>query len=270
MFFILLFAYICFQSKSFIPLMLNDAEKRRYRRHIMLSDVGLEGQEKLKAARVLVVGAGGLGAPVLQYLTAAGVGTIIILDNDTVNDDNLHRQILYGGHDLGKLKTIIARDRLNMLNTMVNHEIFNIRLNPLNAFDFISRADIVVDATDNYSTRYLINDACILLGKPWIFGSIFKYEGQVSTFLSNRGPSLRCLYPEGIKVPNPENYGMLGVLPGIIGSLQACEALKIILGKGELLCGKLLIYNMMNNLFRQVEFTRKNENFSLKKLKENY
>jgi sulfur-carrier protein adenylyltransferase/sulfurtransferase len=154
--------------------MLNDAEKRRYRRHIMLPEVGETGQEKLKAARVLVVGAGGLGAPVLQYLTAAGIGTIVILDDDTVNEDNLHRQILYGGHDLGKLKTIIARQRLSILNPLVTHEIFNIRLKPANAISFISQVDVVIDATDNYSTRYLINDACIMTGKPWGFRSYFQ------------------------------------------------------------------------------------------------
>jgi sulfur-carrier protein adenylyltransferase/sulfurtransferase len=253
--------------------MLSDAEKRRYRRHIMLSEIGEQGQEKLKAARVLVVGAGGLGAPVLQYLTAAGVGRIAIMDEDIVSEDNLHRQILYGGHDLGKLKTIIAKQRLNILNPMVNHEIFNIRLKPLNAIDFISKYDVIVDATDNYSTRYLINDACILTGKPWVFGSIYKYEGQVSTFICEYGPSLRCLYPD-IKdkkaVPDPGNAGMLGVLPGIIGSLQGNEVLKIILGIGELLCGKLLIYNMLKNSFNTIEFSRMDENFNIQELKEKY
>ncbi len=250
--------------------MLTNAEKRRYNRHIMLPEVEEQGQQKLKSSSVLVVGAGGLGAPVLQYLTAAGIGTIIILDDDTVNEDNLHRQILYGGHDLGKLKTIIARERLNMLNPMVNHEIYNIRLNSSNALKYISKVDVVIDATDNYSTRYIINDACILTGKPWIFGSIFKYEGQVSTFLGKKGPSLRCLFPDVKNVPNPSNYGMFGVLPGIIGSFQANEALKIILGKGELLCGKLLIYNMMDNSFHSIEFERKEENFNIKELRVTY
>ena len=216
--------------------MLTDAEKRRYRRHIMLPEIGEQGQEKLKAARVLVIGAGGLGAPVLQYLTAAGIGRIAIMDDDIVNEDNLHRQILYGGHDLGKLKTIIAKQRLNILNPMVIHEIYNIRLKPVNAVDFISKYDVVVDATDNYSTRYLINDACILTGKPWVFGSIYKYEGQVTTFVCKKGPGLRCLYPD-VKdkkgLPDPGNAGMLGILPGIIGSLQGNEVLKIILGIGE-------------------------------------
>jgi len=250
--------------------MLSEAEKRRYRRHIMLPEVGEQGQERLKAARVLVVGAGGLGAPVLQYLSAAGVGNIVILDDDIVNEDNLHRQILYGGHDLGKLKTIIARQRLSIINPLVNHEIFNIRLNPANAIDFISGVDVIVDATDNFPTRFLINDACILTGKPWIFGAIFKYEGQISTFTGRKGPSLRCLYPDTTRIPNPFDYGIFGVLPGIIGSLQANEVIKLILGTGELLCGKLLIYDMMDNSFHKVAFERKEENFNIKKLKENY
>jgi sulfur-carrier protein adenylyltransferase/sulfurtransferase len=253
--------------------MLSDAEKRRYRRHIMLPEIGEQGQEKLKAANVLVIGAGGLGAPVLQYLTAAGVGRIAIMDDDIVNEDNLHRQILYGGHDLGKLKTIIAKQRLNILNSMVNHEMYNIRLKPVNAIDFISKYDVIVDATDNYSTRYLINDTCILTGKPWVYGSIYKYEGQVSTFNFGKGPGLRCLYPD-IRdrkvVPDPGNAGMLGVLPGIVGSLQVNEVLKLILGIGELLSGKLLIYNMLKNSFNTVEFERIEENFNIKELKESY
>ena len=253
--------------------MLTDAEKRRYRRHIMLPEIGDQGQEKLRAARVLVIGAGGLGAPVLQYLTAAGVGRIAIMDDDIVNEDNLHRQILYGGHDLGKLKTIIAKQRLNVLNPMVNHEIYNIRLKPVNAIDFISRYDVIVDATDNYSSRYLINDACIITGKPWVFGSIYKYEGQVSTFVCDKGPSLRCLYPDVNDkkgLPDPATAGMLGILPGIIGSLQGNEVLKIILGIGELLCGKLLIYHMLNNSIHTVNFDRVEKNFNLNELRESY
>jgi adenylyltransferase/sulfurtransferase len=253
--------------------MLTDAEKRRYRRHIMLPEIGEKGQEKLKDARILVIGAGGLGAPVLQYLTVAGVGRIAIIDDDIVNEDNLHRQILYGGHDLGKLKTIIAKQRLSILNPLVNHEIFNIRLKPSNALEFISKYDIIVDATDNYSTRYLINDACIITGKPWVFGSIYKYEGQVSTFMYDKGPSLRCLYPDTKDkklVPDVSTAGMLGVLPGIIGSLQGNEVLKLILGIGELLCGKLLIYNMLYNSFKTVEFERNDANFNINTLNEIY
>jgi molybdopterin/thiamine biosynthesis adenylyltransferase len=239
--------------------MLSDPEKRRYHRHIMLPEIGEEGQEKLKRSSVLVVGAGGLGAPVLQYLTAAGIGKIGIMDDDAVSEDNLHRQILYGGHDLGKLKTIIARERLEILNPFVEHEIINIRINTANALDFVGKYDLVIDATDNFSTRYLINDACELTGKPWIFGSVFRYEGQVSTFNFAGGPSIRSLYPEvkdKTDVPDPSAQGLLGVLPGIIGSFQAVEALKIITGIGETLSGKLLVYNMLYHDFNIITFTR--------------
>ncbi len=242
--------------------MLTDPEKNRYRRHIMLPEIGEEGQEKLKAARVLVIGAGGLGAPVLQYLTAAGVGKLGIMDDDVVNEDNLHRQILYGGHDLGKLKTIIARERLEVLNPFVGHEMINIRIKKENALDFIGRFDLVIDATDNFSTRYLVNDACAILKKPWIFGSVYKYEGQVSTFNYQNGPSLRCLYPEirdHENVPDPAQQGLLGILPGIIGSFQAVEALKILTGIGEVLSGKLLIYNMLDHSLQMVEFAKNPE-----------
>ena len=253
--------------------MLSAAEKRLYRRHIILPEVGEEGQEKLKASKILVVGAGGLGAPVLQYLTAAGVGNITILDDDTVSEDNLQRQILYGRHDLGKLKTIIAKERLKTLNPWVNHEIFNIRLKPENAFEFLSKFDIIVDASDNFSTRYLINDTCVLTQKPFIYGAIHKFEGQVSTFIYNNGPSLRCLYPnvkDDVNVIKPQNAGTLGVLPGIIGSFQANEVLKIILGIGDILCGKLLMYNMLNNSFRTVDFEREEANFKIENLRKSY
>ncbi len=230
--------------------MLTEPEKNRYRRHIMLPEIGEEGQEKLKNARVLVVGAGGLGAPVLQYLTAAGVGKLGIMDDDVVNEDNLHRQILYGGHDIGKLKTIIAHERLEVLNPFVEHEMINIRIKKENALGFIDRFDLVIDATDNFSTRYLINDACCILRKPWIFGSVYRYEGQVSTFCYNNGPSMRSLYPDAEdheNIPDPAGEGLLGLLPGIIGSFQAVEAIKIITGIGEVLSGKLLIYNMLDH-----------------------
>lgn len=252
--------------------MLSDAEKRRYKRHIIIPEVGEAGQEKLKAAKVLVIGAGGLGAPVLQYLTAAGVGTIAIMDDDVVNEDNLHRQILYGGHDLGKLKTIISKQRLDSLNPLVIHEIFNIRLKPDNAIDFISRYDIVVDATDNFSSRYLINDACIITGKPWVFGSLQKFEGQVSTFNYHNSPSLRCVFPNASEnnVTDHSLNGLFGVLPGIIGSLQAAEVIKIIAGIGKPLLGKLLIYNMLTHLINSILFKKNPENFKISKLQNSY
>jgi len=252
--------------------MLSDAEKRRYKRHIILPEIGEAGQEKLKSAKVLVVGAGGLGAPVLQYLTAAGLGTIAIMDDEIVNEDNLHRQILYGGHDLGKLKTIISKQRLNALNPFVNHQIFNIRLKPENAIDFVSQYDIVVDATDNISSRYLINDACIITGKPWVYGELKKYEGYVSTFNYQNGPSLRCIN-SGKPEPDVSEIilkGLFGVLPGIIGSLQAAEVIKIITGLGSPLIGKLLIYNMLNHIIKTVLFEKKPDNFKITKLQDSY
>lgn len=251
--------------------MLTEAEKRRYNRHIMLSDIGEEGQEKLKKSRILVVGAGGLGAPNLQYLTAAGVGEISIMDDDLVNEDNLHRQILYGGHDLGKLKTIIAKEKLNKLNPFVRHKVINIRLKPENALKIIKDFDLVIDATDNFSTRYLINDACIILGKPWVYGSVFKYEGQVSIFNYDHGPSIRCLFhktEDKKNIPNPAEEGLFGIVPGIIGSFQASEVIKIITGTGEPLSGKLLYYNMLNNESKLISFSRNEENFKINSLTE--
>lgn len=253
--------------------MLNDAEKRRYNRHIMLSEVGEEGQMKLKNAKILVVGTGGLGAPVLQYLTAAGVGEIAIMDDDTVNEDNLHRQILYGSHDLGKLKTIIAKQRLEVLNTFISHKIINTRLQRKNALKFINDYDLVIDATDNFSTRFLINDACILLNKPWIFGSVYKYEGQISVFNYQGGPGIRSVFDnikDKVNVSDPSNLGLFGVLPGIIGSFQASEAIKIITGIGEILSGMIMQYNMFNNDFNVIRFKVKPNKILITELAESY
>lgn len=252
--------------------MLTDAEKRRYKRHIILPEVGETGQEKLKSAKVLVVGAGGLGAPVLQYLTAAGVGTIAIMDDEIVNEDNLHRQILYGGHDLGKLKTIISKQRLNALNPLVNHQIHNIRLKPENAIGFVSQYDIIVDATDNNSSSYLINDACIIAGKPWVYGALQKFDGQVSTLNYQNSPSLRCMSSvmNGYEISDHAEKGMFGVLPGIIGSLQAAEVIKIITGIGIPLLGKLLVYNMMIHLSKTILFEKNFDNFKIKNLQNSY
>lgn len=239
--------------------MLTDAEKRRYNRHIMLPEVGEEGQVKLKNSSVLVVGAGGLGAPVLQYLTAAGIGKIGILDYDTVNEDNLHRQVLYGGQDLGKLKTIIASQRLTVLNPLTEHVMINIKLNQENAAEVISDYTVIVDATDNFQTRYLINDVCLKAGKPWVYGSIYKYEGQVSVFNYQGGPTLRDLYDQlkdKENVPDPSKAGLFGILPGIIGSLQAAEVIKIITEIGIILSGKLIIYNMLDNTMNTVSFSK--------------
>jgi molybdopterin/thiamine biosynthesis adenylyltransferase len=253
--------------------MLTEPEKRRYNRHIMLPDIGQEGQEKLKKAKVLVVGTGGLGSPVLQYLTAAGVGTLALMDDDLVSEDNLHRQILYGGHDLGKLKTIIAKQKLNSLNPFVKHEVLNVRLKKENALDFISKYDLVIDATDNYSTRYLINDACIIKNKPWIFGAVYNWEGQVSVFNYKNGPTLRCIFPdieEGKNIIEPSKTGLFGILPGVIGSFQAVEAIKIITGTGDVLSGTLINYNLLTNDFQKIKFKLCSDDRNIKELKDSY
>ena len=229
---------------------LSDKELRRYGKQIVLPEIGKEGQLLLKKARVLVVGVGGLGTPVLQYLTAAGVGHIGIVDNDTVAENNLQRQILFGNKDLGKLKAIIARERLAVLNNLVDFKIHNVRLSSGNILDIFGNYDIVVDATDNFPVRYLINDACIIKKIPWIHGAIYRYEGQLSVFNYRNGPTYRCLYPE---VPaegsymDPAESGMLGVLPGMIGCYQASEAIKVITGFGDVLSGILMSIDIQNN-----------------------
>lgn len=229
---------------------LSPKEKRRYQRQIMLSEIGEEGQIMLKQSRVLVIGVGGLGTPILQYLSAGGVGHIGIVDNDEVNESNLQRQILFGVKDLGKLKSIIAKERLSKLNPDVDFEIFNFRLGKKNILDLIRNHDLVFDATDNFDTRYLINDACVAAGKPWIYGAVFRYEGQLSVFNYKGGPTLRCLYPDppepGAYIPAEES-GLLGVLPGMIGCYQAIEAIKIITGFGDVLSGKLLTFDIQSN-----------------------
>lgn len=231
---------------------LSKKELSRYNRHIILPEVGMEGQEKLKKARVLVIGAGGLGSPVLQYLTAVGIGTIGVLDFDTVEESNLQRQVLYGQDDIAKLKVERAVAKLKNQNDLVYFEVFNVRLSADNALKILSDFDIIVDGTDNFPTRYLIGDACTILQKPLVFGSIFKFEGQVSVFnydkTGKRGPTYRCLFPEppaNNEVPNCAEIGVLGVLPGIIGTLQANEVIKIILGIGEVLSGKLLVLDAL-------------------------
>ena len=229
---------------------LSAREKRHYKRQIMLPEIGEEGQLKIKNSRVLVIGVGGLGTPILQYLSAGGVGHIGIVDNDRVDESNLQRQILFGVKDLGKLKSIIAKERLAGLNPHTEFEIFNFRLSERNILDLVRDHDLVFDATDNFATRYLINDACVMEGKTWIYGAVYKYEGQLSVFNYNDGPTFRCLYPEP---PEPGTYveaeesGLLGVLPGMIGCYQATEGIKIITGFGDVLSGKLLTMNIRTN-----------------------
>ena len=222
----------------------------RYSRHIILSEIGQEGQDKLSKAKVLVIGAGGLGCPVLQYLTAAGIGTLGIMDFDVVEMSNLQRQVLFGTSSLGENKAEAAKKRLEDLNDSISIIAYPEKLTHKNAINLFNQYDIIVDGSDNFATRYLVNDASVITNKPLVFGAIYKFEGQVSVFNYNNGPSYRCLFPtspEKGAVPNCSEIGVLGVLPGIIGTMQANEVLKIILGLGQPLSGKLLCYNALNS-----------------------
>jgi adenylyltransferase/sulfurtransferase len=238
---------------------LTRGELFRYARHLALPHVGLEGQKRLKSASVLCVGAGGLGSPVALYLAAAGVGTLGIVDFDVVDETNLQRQILHGTRDVGRPKLDSAVDRLRDVNPHVEVVRHPVRLASDNALAIVGDYDVVVDGTDNFPTRYLVNDACVLLGKPNVYGSIFRWEGQVSVFATKRGPCYRCLFreppPPGL-VPNCAEGGVLGVLPGIIGSMQAMETIKVILGVGETLAGRLLIFDALDMTWREVGLSR--------------
>ena len=237
----------------------------RYARHIALDEVGESGQQKLLNAKVLVIGAGGLGCPALQYLAAAGVGTIGIVDGDTVDESNLQRQILYTTSDLGSLKVEVAKERLNALNPAVSITIYPENLHAENAMEIIQDYDLVMDGTDNLAARYLVNDACVKLNKPFVYGAIHKFEGQVSVFNFNGGPTYRCLFPENPQqnqIPNCEELGVLGVLPGVIGTLQATEIIKLILGIGESLSGKLKLINLLTNSEQIIAFSRNEEQVS--------
>ena len=237
-----------------LPALSGD-EVRRYSRHLILSEVGMEGQQKLKAAKVLCIGAGGLGSPVAMYLAAAGVGTIGIVDFDTVDVSNLQRQILHGTSDVGRPKLASAKDTLLELNPHVNVITHKVALSSANALELFKGYDVVVDGTDNFPTRYLVNDACVLLGIPNAYGSIFRFEGQASVFGTKDGPCYRCLYPEppppGL-VPSCAEAGVLGILPGLIGTIQATEAVKIILGVGQTLAGRFMIYDALRMKFREL------------------
>lgn len=252
--------------------MLNQSEKNFYSRHLLLNEIGEIGQEKLKKAKVLVVGAGGLGCPILQYLTAAGVGNIGIVDGDTVAISNLQRQILYTFDDVDKPKAICAANRLKQLNPNIKFNLHQEFLTTTNAIAIFNKYDIIVDGSDNFQTRYLCNDAAILTDKPLIFGSIFKFEGQVTVFNYKNGPTYRCLYPKPPShgaVPSCSEIGVLGVLPGIIGCFQANEALKIILELEEVLSGKLLTFNALTMQQMQFKFC-KNEKLNITTLESNY
>lgn len=242
--------------------MLEKKEKERYNRHLLLDKVGMEGQLKLKAAKVLVIGAGGLGCPILQYLTAAGVGNIGVIDFDTVDISNLQRQILFTENDLGKNKAEVAVKRLSQLNGMVSFDVFTDRLTTNNAIELFEMYDIVIDGTDNFSTRYLVNDASVLTNTPLVYGSIYLFEGQVSVFNYKGGPSYRCLFPTPPKhgsVKNCNEIGVIGVLPGVIGTQQANEAIKIILEIGEPLNGKLMLYDALKASYITISVEKSEE-----------
>lgn len=236
----------------------------RYNRHIILSEIGIEGQQKINNASVLVIGAGGLGCPVLQYLTGAGIGTIGIIDGDTVDESNLQRQVLFGVSSTGLNKAEEAGKRLQDLNPTLKFNIYPEYLSTNNALELFKPYDIIVDGTDNFTTRYMVNDACVILGKPLVSASIFKFEGQLSVFNVENGPSYRCLFPnppEPGSVPSCSDVGVLGVLPGILGSLQANEVLKLVLGIGDVLSGKLLLFNALNLSTNIIQFARNQSEF---------
>lgn len=238
---------------------LSQEEVTRYSRHLVMPEVGMEGQAKLKAARVLCVGAGGLGSPIGLYLAAAGVGTLGLVDDDTVSLSNLQRQVLYATGDVNRSKGEAAAGRLEGVNPHVNVAVHPVRLVADNVMDIIGGYDLVVDGSDNFPTRYLVNDACVLAGKPLVHGSVLRFDGQVSVFDARKGPCYRCLFPEPPPpgaVPSCAEGGVLGVLPGIIGSLQALEAIKLILGQGQPLVGRLLLFDGLGSGLRELRIGR--------------
>lgn len=250
--------------------MFTEKEKQRYLRHILLEEIGEAGQIKLKKAKVMVIGAGGLGCTVLQYLAAAGVGKIGIVDDDVVDASNLQRQILYAEKNVGEPKVFAAKKRLEEMNSSIEILAHHERLSARNALKLFSDYDIVVEGSDNFSTKFLANDAAVLTNKPLVFGSIFKFDGQVSVFNYQNGPTYRCIFPEppaAEEMPNCSEVGVLGILPGIIGSLQANETLKMILGIGEVLSGKLLLFDALKMQTQIFPFS-KNEEIIIKKLEE--
>jgi adenylyltransferase/sulfurtransferase len=253
------------ESKVSLPPLVEPAdsltveEVRRYSRHLIIPDVAMAGQKRLKNARVLAIGAGGLGSPVLMYLAAAGVGTLGIVEFDTVDESNLQRQIIHGQSDIGRSKAQSARDSIREINPLVKVVLHEVRLDNDNVFEIFSQYDLIVDGTDNFATRYLVNDACVLLGKPYVWGSIYRFDGQASVFWAENGPCYRCLYPEppppGM-VPSCAEGGVLGVLCASIGSIQATEAIKLLTGVGESLIGRLMIYDALEMSYRTVKIRK--------------
>jgi sulfur-carrier protein adenylyltransferase/sulfurtransferase len=240
---------------------LSDAELERYSRHLLLAEVGPAGQEKLRAARVLVVGAGGLGSPAALYLAASGVGTVGIVDCDRIDLSNLQRQILYGTDDVGQSKAVVAGGRLRALNPAIAVVTHALELRSECVVSVIGQYDVVVDGTDRLATRYLVNDACVILGKPLVAAAIHRFEGQAMTYLPGRGPCYRCLFPEAVEAAGAScaEAGVLGVLPGVLGTIQATEAIKVILGIGEPLVGRLLTYDALEMRFREFPFERRRD-----------
>jgi sulfur-carrier protein adenylyltransferase/sulfurtransferase len=241
-----------------LPQLSND-EIKRYSRHLIMPEVGVDGQRRLKAGKVLCIGAGGLGSPAAMYLAAAGVGTIGVVDFDVVDFSNLQRQIIHGTPDVGRSKLASARDRLHAINPHIEINTYETALSSENALELFAPYDVILDGTDNFPTRYLTNDACVLLGKPNAYGSIFRFEGQASVFATKDGPCYRCLYPEppppGL-VPSCAEGGVLGVLPGVIGVIQATEAIKLLTGIGEPLIGRFLIYDALRMRFRELKLKK--------------
>src|SRR5438046_3605335 len=238
---------------------LSQQEVARYSRHLIMPEVALEGQKRLKASSVLLIGAGGLGSPLGLYLAAAGVGRIGLVDFDVVDFSNLQRQVLHGTLDVGRPKLHSARDRLKAINPEVQLDLYDTRLTAANAFPILEPYDVVIDGSDNFPTRYLVNDACVLLRKPNVYGSIFRFDGQASVFVPGEGPCYRCLYPEPPppgEVPSCAEGGVLGILPGVVGCIQATEAIKLILGIGEPLVGRLLLYDALAMSFRELKLRK--------------
>lgn len=244
-----------------MPATLSAAERERYQRHLSLEEVGASGQEKLKAARVLVVGAGGLGSPAALYLAASGVGTLGVVDHDRVDASNLQRQVLFDNASVGRLKVEAARERLLALNPHIDVRAHDLELRAATVMDLLRDYDVVLDGTDRIPTRYVVNDACVLLRKPLVSAAIHRFEGQLMTYLPGQGPCYRCLYPEvpeGL-VPNCADAGVLGVLPGVVGAMQATEAIKLIVGAGEPLNGRLLVYDALELTVRVFHFKRRHD-----------
>ncbi len=246
-------------EKSYKDISFTNEEIRRYGRHLIMPEVTLEGQQKLKAARVIVIGTGGLGAPILAYLAAAGVGHIGVVDFDTVDLSNLHRQIIHKSGNVGKAKTLSALEMMRDINPSIDIKTYETSLRSDNALDLLKDYDIVIDGTDNFPTRYLVNDACALLDKPNVYGSIFRFEGQATVFWASRGPCYRCLYPEPPEpgtVPSCAEGGVLGVLPGVVGTIQATEAVKLIIGQGDPLIGRLLLFDALKMKFKELKLRK--------------